>query len=187
MNYWILIIPVITVLIVRIIHSLAVQLFIHRILPARKRSIAVSAGKLAAAEFDSFVNLEQRINDPRNMETILPLIEAHIDTFLNKKLKDEMPMISMFIGSKTTDKLKEVFMKEIQSIFPQVIGKFAGNLKAGMDIEGTVSNRINLISTSEINQFAKTHLKGELNAFRILGAITGFVSGLVATIAFIFI
>jgi uncharacterized membrane protein YheB (UPF0754 family) len=183
MNYWIFLIPVITALIGWVIHALAVQLFIHRILPARKKSIAIATGKLASAEFDSFVKLEQRINDPRNMETMLPLIEVHIDTFLNKKLKEEMPMISMFIGTKTTDKLKEVFMKEIQSIFPEVIGKFAGNLKAGMDIEGSVSNRINMITTADINQFTKGHLNRELSTFKLLGAITGFISGLVAALA----
>ena len=126
-------------------------------------------------EFSSFGGLEEKINDPRNLENVLPVIETHIDRFLNEKLKQEMPMISMFIGSKTTDKLKEVFMKEIQLLFPQVISKFAGNLTANLDIERMIASKINDTGTKAIEKMAKQHLATEIRTFKLLGVITGFI------------
>ncbi|HEX6193130.1 MAG TPA: DUF445 domain-containing protein, partial [Chitinophagaceae bacterium] len=131
-------------------------------------------------EFNTIGNLEEKINDPRNLEAVLPVIETHIDRFLNEKLKQEMPMISMFIGSKTTDKLKEVFMKEIQLLFPQVISKFAGNLTANLDIERMIASKINDTTAETLEKMARLHLATEIKAFRLLGIITGFVAGLLA-------
>lgn len=180
MDYWLLAILPLTALSGLLIHSLVLRLVLQRILPAQKNRIANAAGQFAAREFKAFANLEEKINDPRNLESILPMIESHIDNFLNEKLKKEMPMISMFIGSKTTDKLKEVFMKEIQELFPQVIGKFASNLTTGLNIEATIADRINSITVDQVSRFARENLAAELNWFRWLGAFTGFISGLLA-------
>jgi hypothetical protein len=49
--------------------------------------------------------------------------------FLRIKLKDEMPMLSMFIGDKTITSLKKFFMQEIEILFPQVMKQFAANLE----------------------------------------------------------
>ena len=163
-----------------LIHTAAIYLLFRKVLPQKKSSIALQLGQLAAKEFSTMGNLEEKINDPKNLENVLPVIETHIDRFLNEKLKQEMPMISMFIGSKTTDKLKEVFMKEIQLLFPQVISKFAGNLTANLDVERMIASKINDTSNSTIEKMAKQHLAHEIRAFRLLGFITGFIAGLLA-------
>jgi uncharacterized membrane protein YheB (UPF0754 family) len=178
MNYWLFITPIIGALAGWLIHSLAISIVIRRILPRKKQQLANNIGKLAAKEFASFQGLEEKINDPKNLESILPFIENHIDTFLNEKLKKEMPVISMFIGSKTTDKLKEVFMKEIESLFPQVISQFAGNLKSSLDIEGIVRRKIEAISPDELDQLITRNLSAELNWIRLLGAVTGLITGI---------
>jgi len=179
-SYWLLLAPVVAAITGWLIHTVALYVLFHKILPQKKSSIALQLGKLAAKEFSTLGSLEEKINDPKNLENVLPVIETHIDRFLNEKLKQEMPMISMFIGSKTTDKLKEVFMKEIQLLFPQVISKFAGNLTASLDIERMIASKIDNTSTTTIEKMARQHLASEIRTFRLLGLITGFIAGLLA-------
>ena len=179
-SYWLLLAPVVAAIAGWLIHTVALYVLFHKILPQKKSSIAGQLGKLAAKEFSSFGSLEEKINDPKNLENVLPVIETHIDRFLNEKLKQEMPMISMFIGSKTTDKLKEVFMKEIQLLFPQVISKFAGNLTANLDIERMIASKINDTSTATVEKMVKQHLASEIRTFKLLGVVTGFIAGLLA-------
>ena len=132
MNYWLLLIPLLTAatgwLTLQITLLSLFRPFKPRkilgfslqgILPAKQHQIALKAGQIAAAEFSSFAAIEQKISDPRNMNKIKPLIETHIDDFLRIKLKDQMPMISMFIGDKTINTLKTVFMNEIEELFPR--------------------------------------------------------------------
>jgi uncharacterized membrane protein YheB (UPF0754 family) len=175
MNYWLFVIPVISALLGWLIHSIAIRIFLHRVLPRKQAALAVTIGKAAAQEFASFNAIEEKINDPKNFERLLPAIDAHIDTFLNEKLKQEMPFITMFITNKTTDKLKEIFIRELQVLFPQVIGQFAGNLRESIDVEKLVAEKIN---KAPLPHLIQDKLSSELNAVRVLGAVSGLVIGL---------
>ena len=178
MNYFHLLIPFVGALLGWLFHFIATRIFFRQILPKKKLVIAEKIGEAAALEFANFQGLEDKINDPKNLENILPMIESHIDVFLNEKLKKEMPVISMFVGTKTTDKLKEVFMKEIQNLFPQVIGRFASNLKEGIDIKSMIVKRIGSLKDADLGQMLETRLKKEIRYICIFGALTGFIIGL---------
>lgn len=154
-------------------------LTIQGIFPKYKQQIAFNIGQIAAKEFSNFAGLEQKISDPRNMEKIKPLIETHIDDFLRNKLKEQMPMIGMFIGDKTINTLKVVFMQEIEALFPQVMQQFAGNLKSDLDIEQMVVSKISAISAEKLESFLYKDLAGEFRMASALGAIIGLLIGLI--------
>jgi uncharacterized membrane protein YheB (UPF0754 family) len=181
MNYWLIVTPLIAAFIGWLIHVLALRFFFQSVLPKRQQKIASGLGKMAAAGFASFKGIEEKINDPNNLTSIMPVIEQHIDHFLNERLKQEMPMISMFIGNKTTDKLKEVFLKELQALFPQVIGQFAGNLRNSIDVEKLVTDRINSIPPSQMENAIKQNVPG-LKYLPLLGAFSGLVIGLITVL-----
>jgi uncharacterized membrane protein YheB (UPF0754 family) len=183
MNYWLLLIPFLAAAIGWIIHSLAIRLFLRRVLPQRKKAIASMLGKIAASEFAQLGSIEQKINDPANFEKLRPTIENHVDQFLNQKLKQEIPMFGMLVGNnlisnKTTDKMKEVFLKELEILFPQVVGQFAAQLQSGTDIEQTVIARIENINDTRAEQLIRNKLSSELGYIRLLGAVSGFIIGL---------
>ena len=198
MNYWLILIPFISAFTGWFIHSIAISYLFHPyepkkiagisfqgIVPRKKKQIAAKIGQVAAKEFGQFSGIEEKINDPKTLESIMPVIEKHIDTFLNEKLKEEMPVISMFIGNKTTDKLKEVLLKEIQSLFPQVLGKFAENLKTEINIEQIVTQKIIDLSPEELEKNLRTAMREEFRALKIFGAATGFIIGILQSIALI--
>ena len=186
MNYWLIATPLIAAFIGWLIHVLALRFFFQSILPKQQQKIASGLGKMAASEFAGFKGIEEKINDPENLSSIMPVIEKHIDHFLNERLKQEMPMISMFIGNKTTDKLKEIFLKELQALFPQVIGQFANNLRNNIDVEKIVVQRIDSIPSAAMEKIIRQNVPG-LKYLPLLGAITGFLSGIIILIAFAFV
>jgi uncharacterized membrane protein YheB (UPF0754 family) len=192
MNYWLILIPLLSAftgwLTIKVALKLLFRPFEPRkilgftlqgILPGQKQEIALRAGKIMAAEFSSFSGLEQKISDPGNMEKIKPLIESHIDDFLRNKLKEQMPMIGMFIGDKTISTLKVVFMQEIEALFPQVMQQFAGNLKNELDIEQMVISKISGVSPEKIELLLHKNLSKEFQMAAGLGAIIGLLIGLI--------
>ena len=64
-----------------------------------------------------------------SFKAMQPLMEEKLDFFFNDTIKDKLPMMSMFIGDKTVAQLKSVFLEELASIFPQIIGQFAQDAK----------------------------------------------------------
>jgi hypothetical protein len=71
--------------------------------------------------------LEQ--NKTNSFATLLPFIDQNLDSFFKERLVQKMPVISMFIGEKTITQLKEVFLEELQTLFPELIGQLSQQLK----------------------------------------------------------
>ena len=65
-------------------------------------------------------------NDP--FEAMQPVINDNLDNFFRHKLSAKLPMISMFIGDKTIEELKAVFMEELALLFPLLINEFSAHL-----------------------------------------------------------
>lgn len=195
MNYWLLIIPVISAFIGWITNWVAIKMLFHPrepkkilgitfqgIFPKRQRQFAEKLGKLVSNEFLSFTDIEEKISSPENLKKVMPLIEQHIDEFLRHKLSDEMPFISMFIGDKTINKMKEAFMKELELIFPQLMKQFAGNLKTELDLEHIVINKVSNFSSDKLEELLYQIMSKEFRFVEIIGAVIGFIIGIVQII-----
>ena len=174
MNYWPYLFPIIAALVGWLIGKLATIYLVFRVWPKRQPAIADGISKFVVQEFSS-LNLEQKIADPSNLSKARPVIESHIDNFLRVKLKEQMPMISMFIGDKTIDSLKGIFLKELENLFPEVMKQFAGNMKNDLGIEKMVRVKITGISSEYVSKI----LSKELRYIAAICAITGFITALI--------
>lgn len=192
MNSWLILIPLLSAftgwIAIKIVVKLVFRPLLPQkimgvtwqgILPAYKQQLAARIGQIAADEFASFPGIEEKISDPRNMEKIKPLIETHIDDFLRNKLKEQMPMIGMFIGDKTISTLKVVFMQEIESLFPQVMQQFAGQLKSDLNIEQMVVSKIASVSSAQIESLLYKNLGKEFQKAAMIGAVAGLLIGII--------
>ncbi len=199
MNYWLFIISVISAFIGWVACRIAIKLLFHPrkpkkilgisfqgIFPKRQQQFGERLGKLAGTMF-SFDDIENKISDPQTLEKILPMIEAHIDDFLRNRLGAEMPMISMFIGDKTINKLKTALMKEIETLFPQVMKQFAGNLKTEFDLERIVNKKVADISPDDLEKILHREMAKEFRLVEIAGAVIGFIIGVIQIIITLFI
>lgn len=148
------------------------------ILPGKQRQFAEKLGKLAATELASFREIEQKITNPAQVQKIMPLVEEHIDHFLRKKLAQEMPMISMFIGDKTINQLKAVLMAELETLFPQMIQNYMQHLQQDLDLEKIIADKIAGISPDKLEQLFNSSLLKTARLAGIMGGVFGFLIGL---------
>ncbi len=148
------------------------------VFPKKQQQIAVSLGRIVGQELLSFDDIEQKITDPGNVQRILPLVEQHIDNFLRNKLKESMPMIAMFIGDKTINQLKSVFMKELEELFPLIMRNYVHNLREDLDLEKIVVEKIAGFSNDRLEAMLNEFLTKEFRFVEVIGAILGFLIGL---------
>jgi uncharacterized membrane protein YheB (UPF0754 family) len=191
MNYWLLLVPLVSMLAGLLIVKLFIVLLFRPFLPInvlgitiqgilikQTSEIAAGVGKMAASMLASS-GLEQKIGDPKNVEKIKPLIETHVDHFLRVKLKEQMPMVGMFVGDKTINTMKGIFMQEIESLFPQVMQQLAGNLQSELKVEQMVVSKINGISPAELESAFYQHAGNDLWKAGLFGALIGFLTGII--------
>ncbi len=90
-----------------------------------------------------------QISKNDSFESLKPVINEKLDEFFRHKLGQKMPMISMFIGDKTIEELKGIFMEELALLFPTLLNQFSANLNKDLqrqwqsNFSGIVYKKIN--------------------------------------------
>ena len=148
------------------------------IFPKRQRVFAEKLGKMISVEFLSFEDIQQKITSPKNLQKLMPLIEDHVDNFLRNKLGDEMPFLSLFIGDKTIRKLKNIFMQELETLFPQIMKKYADHLQEELDLEKIVTDKVTAFSSDKLESILYQIMSKEFRFVEILGGVIGFIIGI---------
>ena len=192
MQYWQLLLILISGFIGWITNWIAIKMLFHprkplRILgitiqgifPKNQTQFAQKLGKLVSGEFLSFSDIEKKISEPGNIQKMMPLIEAHIDTFLKERLSEQLPMISMFIGDKTITRLKSTFMQEIESLLPPVMRSYAGQLKDDLDLEAIITQKVAHFSSDRLEELLYQIMAKEFRFVEWVGAVIGLLIGLI--------
>ena len=151
----------------------------HGIFPKRQVQFAQKLGKLVSEELLSFKDIEAKITDGNNLQQVMPLVETHIDNFLRNKLAAEMPIISMFIGDKTIEQLKSVFMKELESLFPVLMTSYMEKLKHELDLEAIVTEKVSNFSSDKLEEILQAIMSKEFRFIEVIGAVLGFLIGII--------
>ncbi len=180
MNPWLYSIPLVSALIGWLFNRAVYQQLLNRYLPARKNAIAAMLGE-KAGQLLPFSKIEEKIGDAALVEKAMPMIESHIDEFLTVKLPQEIPMLAMFVGNKTTDKIKEVFITQLRALFPKVMGTLVKDLKNTLDIKLAVENEFAKI---DIAALLKEKLSGTSRQFALAGLLLGLLTGLLNLLLF---
>ncbi|MBS0031501.1 DUF445 domain-containing protein [Chitinophaga sp. 22321] len=185
--------PLIAAIVGWLLNSLAVALLfrpytpvrlgfftIQGIFPKRQAQLANNLGALVGKQLFSFDDIKSKLTDPEKIKNIIPLVEAHLDTFLREKLPKAMPVLSMFIGDSIVNQIKTHLVAELDTLFPLMIGQYLDNVQQELDLEKIVSQKIAGISSDKLEAITNNLLGKELQGFRLLGAISGLITGLIA-------
>jgi len=191
MNSWIILIPFISAFIGWFTNWIAIKMLFHPkepkkilgitfhgIFPKRQRQFAEKLGILVSTELISFKEIEEKIVNPENIQKIMPLVETRIDEFLRSKLGEAFPMISMFIGENTINKLKDVFMKELETIFPELIGSYMKDLESQLDLNKIVTEKVYGFSSDKMETILNQIMSKEFRFVEVIGGVLGFIIGI---------
>jgi uncharacterized membrane protein YheB (UPF0754 family) len=150
----------------------------HGIFPKRQQQFAEKLGKLVSEELLSFKEIEEKIIHPDNLSKMMPLVEGKIDLFLREKLSIVFPMISMFIGQNTISNLKIVFMQELESMFPEIIGSYMKNIESQLDLEKMVTEKVAGFSSDKMETILNQIMSKEFRFVEIIGGVLGLIIGI---------
>ena len=118
-------------------------------------------------------NIIPQLTKNDSFEALRPVINDKLDDFFKHKLSAKLPMISMFIGDKTIEELKEVFMEELALLFPLLISEFSAHLNK--DFQQLWEQKFRIILQKKV---IKASMPFRWAAF-VLGAIWGTVIALI--------
>lgn len=151
---------------------------IQGIFPKRQQQFAQKLGILVANELIHIDDIAEKLKNPEQLKSLAPIIETHIDNFLQIRLKEKMPVISMFVGDGTLGKIKEGILEEIESLLPELIERYTNSLKEQIDIEKMVTEKVANFSSDKLEEILNAIMKKEFKFVEIIGGVLGFLIGL---------
>ena len=187
MNYWLLLIPILSAFIGWVTIRISIWLLFHPLQPknlagltfhgawpSNREKIAHEIGNYAASLLSP-----EKISQKISFDEIRPLIEQHMDHFLRHKLQEQMPMIATFIGDKTIQQLKLIFIQEIELLFPEIISKMAGSADGAGNLDLLISQKIASIPQVSIEQAFDNKLRPALKKAALIGGLIGLFTGMI--------
>ena len=154
-------------------------LTIQGVFPKNQQVIAQKLGQVVGKELLSFDEIEQKVTNPENLQKLRPDIEAHIDNFLRNKLQTVFPMLSMFVGEKTINQLKEAFLQELEALFPVLMKNYMNKLQHDLDLEKIVTEKVANFSSEKLENILSQITKKEFQFLEFIGGVFGLLIGII--------
>lgn len=155
---------------------------IQGIFPKRQRQVAEKLGAVVANELIHFDEIAAQLKDPEMLKSLNPVIEKHLDNFLHIKLKEKLPIISMFVGDGTMQKIKDGMMEEIALLLPEIINQYTDTLGARIDIEKMVTEKVSNYSSDKLEEILQSVMKKEFWFLEVIGGVLGLAIGIIQMI-----
>lgn len=192
MSYTIYLLPFISAFIGWFTNWIAIKMLFHPkepkkilgmtvqgIFPKGQKKFAQKLGTLVASELLHFDDIAKRIADPSQLNDVRPYISNHIDHFLEHKLTQKMPVLSMFVSASTLAPIKEGLMEEIDVMLPELMRQYADSLSSKIDIEQMVVQKVSAFSSDKLEEILVAIMHKEFRFVEIIGAVLGFMIGMV--------
>ena len=152
---------------------------IQGIFPKRQQQLADKLGKIVAGELFSFDDIRDRFTSTETAEEINKVLDEKLEDFLGVKLKTTIPVLNFFLTAKMKTRIKNMMHEEFQHILPDILTRYSNKLEKDIDVENIVKQKVSAFSSSKLEDILVSIMKKEFKFIEILGAILGFLIGLI--------
>ena len=152
---------------------------IQGVFPKRQQVLAEKLGQLVARELFSMEDVRKHLQGVEFVEHVTKVIEEKVDDFLQNNLMEAIPMASMFLGSDMVDKIKHSLVECLAKAMPELGEMFISHLEKNMDVEAVVREKVAAFSSDKLEEMLLGIMRREFRFIEGVGALLGFVIGLV--------
>jgi uncharacterized membrane protein YheB (UPF0754 family) len=152
---------------------------IQGIFPKRQMEIASHIGTMVSENLLSSEDIKNKIFTSDNIQKIEGFLEEKITDYLDTELKEAYPIASNFIGKKSKEKIKHNVVSKVAAIIKDLEDNFEDYLSNQVNVKDMVQQKIAGLDTGEVNNLMNQILNNELRFIEYVGAILGFVIGLI--------
>jgi uncharacterized membrane protein YheB (UPF0754 family) len=152
---------------------------IQGIFPKRQHVLAEKIGKMVANELLSSKDIKEKLQNPENVGEITKAVESKVDNYLKNTFSNSFPLLSIFVGDKTRERIKNDILAEVHEMSHEVVEKYVNNIEEKFDVEEIIRQRVSILSAEKLEDLIMSILKKEFRFIEAVGAVIGFFIGIV--------
>ena len=149
------------------------------VFPKRQQQIAEKVGKMVAEELLHFDDIIKEVNTQSTIDSITSKLDRKLDYYFDVTLVEKYPMVSKLVPQKGKDKIKSEILNEVEHLAPDFINSQIKSLEHTLDIEGIIADKVSKLSSEKLEDLLMKMLSTELKFIEWVGAILGFIIGLI--------
>ena len=148
------------------------QGIIPKFLPEWKMQLAE-----AAAGFVNVQQLKEKVLQDDNKDAIQQMLESKVDDFLDTKLKEKIPVLSMFFTEGLRKQIRTILMDELMNMLPAVMNQVASHAEKNLDIPSMIKSKLEHVNADFIHEKYKMLVKPSLLKLQFTVAALAFIAG----------
>ena len=152
---------------------------IQGLLPKRKKEFAKSIGSTVEEHLISTDDIAELLDDPRISQKLKASVETRIDVFIREKLTGGNPMLQAFMNGPLVDSIKGKMLVEVEELLEDGVKMVGGYLDEHLDMGAIVEEKILSFEMNKLEAIVLEVARKELVAIEVLGAVLGFIVGLI--------
>ena len=152
---------------------------IQGVFPKRQQALAEKLGQLVARELFSMEDVRRHLQGGEFVAHVTKVIEGKVDEFLKNNLMEAIPMAAMFLGSDMVEKIKYSLVNCLAKAVPELGEMFISHLEKNMNVEKLVRDKVSAFSSDKLEEILLGIMRREFRFIEGVGAILGFLIGLV--------
>lgn len=152
---------------------------IQGVFPKRQKELAKKLGDIISTELFSSKDISNTLKDIVKAPTIKELIENKLEAIIYEKLPKIIPMVAMFLSPELVNKIKNALTSDIDKMLSELMCEVSDNLEDVLDISSIVEDKVNNFSSGKLEELLTQIMKKEFKFIEIIGAVLGFLIGII--------
>ena len=149
------------------------------IFPKRQQALAEKLGQVVSTELVSAQEVTAHLKEKATSEAVLDHISMRIEEGIASRLPRLFPMLAMLMSGEITNKLKRVMLEQISSLNEELIDKLSRELEEELDVQAIVEEKVSAFSSDKLEEMLFSIMRREFKFVEVVGAVLGFLIGLV--------
>ncbi|ANQ48342.2 DUF445 family protein [Flammeovirga sp. MY04] len=151
---------------------------LHGVFPRRKETLARRLGVIVEKDLFTPDMIVEKLNTEENKSKLRESIMKRINEFVDEKAVQFGPMLQMFGGDAIIDQIRNGMEKSVDEMIPKLMDDIGNNI-GSISIEQVVYEKVMDFSDEKFEDLLMAVIKSELRFIEIMGAVLGFLIGLV--------
>lgn len=149
----------------------------HGVFPRRKKTLARRLGIIVEKDLFTPDMIVDKLKTDENQKKLYDAIMVRVNEFVDEKATQFAPMLQMFGGDAIIDQIRTGMEKSVKEMVPKILDDIGDNI-TGISIEQVVYEKVMDFSDAKFEDLLMSVIKQELTFIEIMGAILGFIIGL---------
>ncbi|MBS3885780.1 MAG: DUF445 family protein [Dethiobacter sp.] len=144
------------------------------LIPKRRGQIAYTVGDVVAEQLFSVDELAEQLDMPAIRRKMEWLVCIAVDRWCGEKIG----MLPKSVRQTLSQRLSDLVTAEVVHQFPQMVELLITHMREQVDVRVIVERKINALPLLEVERLVLSVARSELKQIELLGAVLGFLIGL---------